>query len=563
MKPPPPRHRRVAPAGRRTGAGRLVLLGLGGLLDIVSTLALPVALGRTVDAMVGGGPYGNRIALIIGLILIGLSGDLVGAYASTMYVAGATARLRSRLVRHVLGVGPSGLRTFDTGDLVTRVSGNAVDAVQSGPAIVSVVTATALPVGSLVLLTTIDPWLAAALLAGTALVALVLRAFTRRTAEAAALYQAVQARLAARFAESLTGSRTVAAAGTVDQEERRVLEPLVELRRHGDQMWRVVSRSTAQAAVAGPLILVAVLAVGGFALAAGRISAGDLVAASRYATLGVGLGGLTGALGRVARSRAGRRRIDEVLTLPEIRYGRRDLPDPAGPGSPIGKVELRGVAVSDAGTTLLDGIDLTLPEGAAVAVVGRSGAGKSVLAAVVARLRDPSAGCVLLDGVPLKALSHHALRHAVGAAFERPVLFGHTVGQAIGPGLGAEPVRAAARAAEAHDFIAKLPHGYDTALAETPMSGGEAQRLALARAWPATRVLVLDDATSSLDMITEMRIARALETGRDCRTRLIVTHRAATAARADVVVWLDGGRVRALGPHHLLWTDADYRAAFG
>jgi ATP-binding cassette subfamily B protein len=124
------------------------------------------------------------------------------------------------------------------------------------------------------------------------------------------------------------------------------------------------------------------------------------------------------------------------------------------------------------------------------------------------------------------------------------------------------PVGAAARAAHAHEFVSRLPDGYDTPLAEAPMSGGEAQRLGLARAWPAQRVLVLDDATSSLDMVTEMQIAQALTEPRG-RTRLIVTHRAATAARADLVVWLEAGRLRGVGPHARLWCDPDYRAVFG
>jgi ATP-binding cassette subfamily B protein len=211
---------------------------------------------------------------------------------------------------------------------------------------------------------------------------------------------------------------------------------------------------------------------------------------------------------------------------------------------------------------LLDGVDLTLPGGAAVAVVGSSGAGKSVLAELAARLRDPDSGWVLLDGIPLKSLTHRALRAAVGCAFERPVLVGGTVADAIGLGLDQSAVRAAARATHAHDFVSRLPAGYDTPLAQAPMSGGEIQRLGLARAWHAERLLVLDDATSSLDTVTELQISRTLTGDGAGRTRLIVTHRAATAARADLVVWLDGGRVRATGRHEALWSDPAYREVF-
>jgi ATP-binding cassette, subfamily B, bacterial len=213
----------------------------------------------------------------------------------------------------------------------------------------------------------------------------------------------------------------------------------------------------------------------------------------------------------------------------------------------------------------LRGISLELHRGDFVAVVGPSGAGKSILAALAARLREPDAGAVLLDGVPLAELSHDALRRAVGTAFERPVLVGETIADAIGFGLGRDRVEAAARATRAHDFVSRLPYGYDTPLVEAPMSGGEKQRLGLARAWFARRLLVLDDATSSLDMVTEMQISHALTNGafpRD-RTRLIITHRGATAARADLVVWLENARVRAVGTHEQLWAQPDYRSVFG
>ena len=541
----------------RRGAGWLSLLGVAALAGTLSTLALPAVLGRTIDAVVARADSTRWFALAAALIAVGVAADLVEAFAGTVCAAGTTAWLRNRLVRHLLAAGPERAIGFETGDLVSRVSANAVDAAHAGPSVVAVGTAVLPPVGSLVLLAYLDLWLAGAFLVGVALVALVLRAFTRRTAEVVTGYQQTQGRIAARLAESLAGARTIAAAGTVGQEERRVLAALPDLAASGARTWRVLARSAAQAGVVGPLVLVAVLAAGGLALVAGRISAGDLFAASRYAVLGAGLGGLTGVFGQLARARAGVRRTAEVFAVPPVGYGERALPP--GPG----ELELRAVTVRAGDAILLDRVDLTVPGGAAVAVVGRSGAGKSVLAAVAARLRDPDAGQVLLDGVPVVELGHHALRAAVGSAFERPVLVGGTVADAIGLGADPDAVRAAACATHAHEFVSRLPHGYDTPLAEAPMSGGEAQRLGLARAWPAGRLLVLDDATSNLDTVTEMQISRTLTGDRGVRTRLIVTHRAATAARADLVVWLDRGRVRAVGPHHRLWDQPAYREVFG
>jgi ATP-binding cassette subfamily B protein len=208
---------------------------------------------------------------------------------------------------------------------------------------------------------------------------------------------------------------------------------------------------------------------------------------------------------------------------------------------------------------------VTLPGGRPIAVVGRSGSGKSTFAALAARLTDPDDGTVRLDGVPLRELSAEVLRREVGVAFERPVLVGATVADAVGiahdrPGSSA--VTDVLRAARADTFVSRLPAGPATALAEAPLSGGETQRLGLARAWHARRLLVLDDATSSLDTATEAEILRLL-TGDVRRTHLIVAHRAGTAAQCACVVWLDRGRVRAVAPHRRLWNDPEYRAVFG
>jgi ATP-binding cassette subfamily B protein len=460
-------------------------------------------------------------------------------------------------VRHLLAIGPAGARRFATGDLVSRVSGNAGNAAQAGPSIVTTVTAVLPPIGSLVLLAYIDIWLAVALLVGLALVSLIIRTFALRTAEVIRAYQRAQGRIAGRLTESLAGARTIASAGTVELEEQRILAPLPELHELGVQTWGVLARSSSQATFIGPLVMVAVLIAGGIELAHGRITAGDLFAASQYAVIGGGLGPLTSVFSRVAQARAGISRVDEVMSVEPATYGAQPLPD--GPGV----LEFRGVTVRSDDSVLLSDVDLTLPGGAAIAVVGESGAGKSVLVGLAARLREPDEGLVLLDGVPLPELDHDSLRAAIGCAFERPVLVGHTVGDAIGLGRADDDVRSAAVATHAHEFVSRLPAGYDTPLADSPMSGGEFQRLGLARAWHADRLLVLDDATSSLDMVTEMQISRTLTSDHGHRTRLIVTHRAATAARADLVVWLADGQVRAVGTHEQLWARPDYREVFG
>jgi ATP-binding cassette subfamily B protein len=262
----------------------------------------------------------------------------------------------------------------------------------------------------------------------------------------------------------------------------------------------------------------------------------------------------------VARSRAAAARVVEVLAEPVLEYGTARLP--AGPG----RLEFRGVTVQAGGERVLGDVQLVVPGGASVAVVGRTGAGKSLLAALAGRLADPDEGEVLLDGVPLPRLARDELRRAVGYGFERPALIGDALADAIAFGAYEPPperVIEAAREARADEFIRRLPEGYRTPLPDAPMSGGERQRVGLARTFAhAGRVLILDDVAASLDTVTEHHIARELTTALSGRTRLVVAHRASTAAGADLVVWLDGGTVRAAAPHATLWHEPEYRRLF-
>ncbi|ADD40248.1 ABC transporter ATP-binding protein [Stackebrandtia nassauensis] len=560
------RPRKLGDIARRPGAW-LPLIGASALIGTASTLSLPTVLGHAVDSIVAGADGGGWMWLAMGIIAAGVLSDLTDSYASSASLAGTAAWLRGTVVRHVLALGARPPRRFDTGDLVTRVSANSVDAARTGPGVVSGVSAVVPAAGSLVLLAMMDIWLAVAFLGGVALVAIVLRVFTSRTASVTADYQRVQGRLAARLTEATAGARTIAAAGSARREANRVLTDLPQLSEHGRRTWRVLASASAQGAVAGPLVLISVLAVGGLGLWQRRLTPGELFAAAQYAVIGAGLGGLTSVFAALARSMAGGKRVLELLRLDPVGHGGDELPDGGG------ELEFRGVSVSapapetddeaddaDTPASLLTDVNLRLPAGSAVAVVGDDT--KSVLAELAARLRDPDCGQVLLDGVPLYRLSRRRLREAVGYAPAQPVLVGATVAEALGPNSSQDDIRDAATATHCHDFIAKLPLGYETPLDEVPMSGGERQRLGLARAWRAGRLLVLDDATSSLDTVTELRIGHALFNG-DNRTRLIVTYRASTAARADLVVWLEAGRVKAVGPHAELWAVPRYREVFG
>ncbi len=558
---------RILADAARARAVRISGLALLGLAQTGLALLLPFLLGHALDLLLHDRPAAGWVgvcaAAVTGQVLLGAAGDILGATT----VAATAAGIRRTAVAHVLAAGGPAARK-GTGDLVGRLVGNAADAADAPAATASLPAAVAAPVGGIAALVLIDPWLAAAFVAGVPPLALLVRRFARASSDCVTRYQDAQGRIAARLVEALGGARTIAAARTEERETARVLGPLPELSSQGQRMWRVQGRATAQSAVLVPLLQILVLAVGGVRLGQGAISAGDLLAASRYAALATGIGVLVGQLGGLVRGRAAARRLADVRAVPVPSYGQERLPRAGAPeaGRAAGTLEFRDVTVRRGGETVLDRLDLTVPGGACVAVVGRSGAGKSVLAALAGRLADPDDGVVTLDGVPLPALGRSELRDAVGYAFERPALLGTTVADAIGFGPRPLPpgrIAAAARAACADGFIGLLPGGYATPRTEAPLSGGEVQRLGLARAFAHDgRLLILDDATSSLDTVTELRVARALLDGERGRTRLLTTHRAATAARADLVAWLDAGRLRALAPHGDLWADPGYRDLF-
>jgi ATP-binding cassette subfamily B protein len=561
---------------RRAGRwlGPLLILGV---LGSGALLALPAVLGRAVDQVVAASRSGSAgsagdwgaargsIVLAAVLIAVVVAEEAVGQLVGGVGTARATGELRRRLVRHVLAAGPGLTRSTPSGDVVARLVGGTSTASRVVVVVAGLAGALIPPVGGLVALAVIDPWLAVTFAAGMALAGGAVRAYLREARVANAGYLAAQGAIASRLVDALAGARTIAAARTADREVDRILAPLPDLRRHGVGAWRTMAQLAFQGEPVVLLTQVAVIVVAGLGLAAGRLSPGEMLAASRYAVMAAGIGGMISQLSSLTRARAGASRVAETLGEPVMSYGRRPLP--AGPG----RLEFRAVTARPvlAARPVLEDLDLVVPGGSVVALVGRSGAGKSLMAALAGRLCDPAAGEVRLDGVPLRELSRRSLRRAVAYAFERPALLGagtSTVGDAIGFGTStpsAVHIRRAAAAARADRFIDRLPGGYAAPLADTPMSGGELQRLGLARALAQdARLLILDDATSSLDTATEAEIAAVLTAHAGDRTRLIVTHRTTTAARADLVAWLDGGRIRAVGPHQTLWADPDYRAIF-
>lgn len=544
----------------RRGGGWTYLLLVASLTLAAAETVLPAVLGRAVDAVLGGHnstPWLAGCGLLVGLLIVS---DALDDLASGTSTARATAWLRRSVLDHVLALGTRTGHRFGVGDLTARMVGNAADAGRMGTVLVWTATALVPALGGVVALALIDFWLCLTFLVGAPVLLVLVRSNVRDASELAARYLRLQGSIATRLVDALAGARTITAARTTARERRRVLAPLPELHGAGMGMWRVQTRIAAQDALLVPLLEVAVLAVAGIELARGRISPGEVLAATQYVMLAAGISSAVTSVSQFAQARAAVRRAGEVLAEPAAQYGTERLPEGRG------TVEFRAVTVRNRGLPVLRNLDLVVPGGALVAVVGRSGSGKSLLAGLVGRLLDPDEGEVLLDGVSLPQLNRRELRRAVGYGFERPVLIGDTLADviALGEHIPARPELAtAAQAACADDFIRRMPQGYQTKLADAPMSGGEIQRIGLARTFAhAGRVLVLDDVAASLDTVTEHHIRQVLTSALADRTRIVVAHRASTAAQADLVVWLADGSVRHVAPHHELWSEPAYRDVF-
>ena len=362
--------------------------------------------------------------------------------------------------------------------------------------------------------------------------------------------------LAAQMAQSVEGARVVKTHGAEEQERRRFGSAAQSYRDGMLRAERLALLAHPLSETLGAAVVILVLVFGVRAALGGSSLRPELVIAFLAITLRLlppvkalaqfpAL--IEGALGAAAR-------IFAVLA-----HSADDVDQPGARPFPGLRetVALRHVwAAYEADRWVLRDVTLTVRRGEVVAVVGPSGAGKSTLADLLPRFVEPARGAVLVDGVPLSAYERRSLRRQLGVVSQHTVLFNDTVRANIAYGdqrrAGAAAVEAAARAANAHDFIARLPLGYDTMLGERGLrlSGGERQRIAIARALLRDPpILILDEATSSLDTESERLVQEALARLFEHRTVLVIAHRLSTIARADHIVVLDGGRVVERGRH--------------
>lgn len=549
-------------------------LVLGVAIGIVWTSA-KVAVPQLTKAAIDQGIEGNG-PLLAWSLFIALAGLATGILtAGRRYLAFRESRLtetllRERIFAHIQRLHVGYHDRAQTGQLMSRASSD-LQQVQQFVVMIPITLSNVAQLGAVTLILALTDWrLAAVALAPLPLINVASKRFSNRIHPAVLAVQNEQAQLASVVEESVTGIRVVKGLGTEHVQFDKLQKEADDIRRESLKAASIRSRFLPAIDLLPSIGLITVLGYGGHRVVNGDLSIGDLVAFNVYLTMLVwplrNIGMMV-ALGQ--RAAAALVRVHEVLsTEPAVQSPEqpRSLP-PRGATAPVGAVTFENVDFGyGEDHSILRNFSLAISPGESVALVGATGAGKSTVVRLLLRFYDVAAGRVLLDGIDLRRLDVHELRRNVGVVFEDTFLFNDSVRNNIAfakPDADQATVERAAQLAGAHEFIMQLPQGYDTQIGERgfSLSGGQRQRVAIARAVVADpRVLVLDDATSAVDPSKEHEIRQAMQTVMAGRTTIVIAHRPGTIALADRIVFIDEGRVAAVGQHReLLDTCERYR----
>ncbi len=521
----------------------------------------PLFQREIVDQVIGArdlSRLGIMIAALIGIYALSECVDFGDSYIRHALGERFIFDLRVRLYDHLQRLSLSFYERTSTGELMSRVSNdvNALEQFVTHGVILMVVDLLRLLGASAVLLA-LDWRLALVVLVPVPVIAYGLRQFNRFSRP---IYRRVRDRLGdinARLQDDLAGIRVIQAFGQEEAELARFRDTsqnYYQERVRAIRAWSIFFPILYFISAVGGVL---VLGVGTRMVVSGQLSLGTLVAFLAYIiSFYDPLRRLTEVDNTFQQAIAAAERIFELMDeVPQI----RDAPGAIALDLVEGDVIFEDVHFHYGdGEEVLHDVEFHMAPGEVVALVGPSGAGKTSIAHLLCRFYDPTHGRILVDGYDLRQVQLRSLRRHVAVVLQDTFLFNATVRENLlygKPDASEEEMIAAARAAYAHEFIMELPHGYDTEIGErgVKLSGGQRQRLALARAILADpRILILDEATSSVDAEAEYLIQQALEEVMKGRTSLVIAHRLSTIRNADKIIALEGGRIREVGNHYEL-----------
>lgn len=510
-------------------------------------------------------PYQNGVPIDYGLVRLYLGGLLGAAliawslgWARTYLLARVSERigadLRTTTYEHLLKLSLEYFGGKRTGDLMARI-GNESDriCVFLSLHLLDFFTDVLMIVMTAVILISINPWLALVTLVPLPFIAWMIHQVRDRLRHGFEKIDRNWSEITNVLADTIPGIRVVKAFA----QERREVERFREANRHNlainDRVNAVWSLFTPTVTLLTEVGLLVVWIFGIWQVSRDAITVGVLVAfltyISRFYTR---LDSMSRIVSVTQKAAAGAKRIFDILDHVS------SVPEPVRPTQlpqVRGAIELRDIGFRYGSRAVIRGLDLQIRPGEMIGLVGHSGSGKSTLVNLICRFYDVSEGAIRVDGVDIRSLAVADYRRHIGLVLQEPFLFFGTIAENIAygrPNATRAEIIAAARAAHAHEFILRLPHGYDSLVGERgqALSGGERQRISIARALLIDpRILILDEATSSVDTATEKEIQKALDNLVQGRTTIAIAHRLSTLRKADRLVVMDRGRIVEVGPH--------------
>jgi len=536
----------------------IVMAAIFGAGLMVCTLALPYITGLVINEVIVGG-HRDKLAPLLGIaiaiILVRFVFNVCRRIWAGRISLGVEYDLRDAVFSHIQRLSFAFFDRMPVGQLMSRAT-NDLQVVRFflGYGLVFLFMNTLQLVLIAVVLFIINPGLAAlSMLVGPGLLVVAVR-YSRRTAPIRLDVQQKAGEVAQAAEESVAGIRVIKAFGREDYRTDQFSEVSMSAFRRNIDAARLESFYTPLLAFIPILGVAVVVAYGGTLVIDHQLNLGQFVQFYLYLALLMGPFRILGVLiGNAQRAIAGGQRIFEILdAVPDVQEPEHPIPLAPGPGE-IRFDDVRFSYTPD--REVLRGIDLTIPGGATVALIGVTGAGKSTLTELVPRYYEATAGRILIDGTDIRSVELNELRRQIGVVSQEPFLFSASVRENLAygrPDASDDDVRNAARMARADAFIDALPNGYDTVVGERgfTLSGGQRQRIAIARAIITDpRILILDEATASVDASTEREIQDALRAVMTGRTTLIIAHRLSTIRLADELVLIDDGEIAARGRH--------------